>query len=205
MFKEALSYPTEHDDWLITVLIGGVLTFLGFLILPLLLVYGYVVRVIQTTTAGEARPPVFEDWGPLLVDGAKAAIIGIVYTLIPLVLIGILVAVVAVLDLPTALFVLIVLLSFPLVLAFTYLATVGIVIFAREDSIGAAFDLARVREIALSRSYVVPWLLAVVVAMLVGIVGVIPFIGQLLAPFAVFYAFVVAGRLWATGAIDATA
>ncbi len=78
---DALTYPMEDDDWTVTVLIGGGLSLLSFLIVPAILVYGYLVQAIRKRADGATQPPGFEDWGELLVDGVKAWLIGIEYML----------------------------------------------------------------------------------------------------------------------------
>lgn len=112
--EAALTYPTNDDDWLKTVGIGGglllvpgalalivgVLTLItfglaGFLFLfvvPVQLVasafvFGYYVDVIRETIRGNDLPPAFDDWGRLGKDGAFALIIGLIYQL-PLIVIG---------------------------------------------------------------------------------------------------------------------
>lgn len=212
MIQGAFTYPTQHDGWLKTVLIGGVLAFFGFLLIPLFVVYGYVVRAIRTSIEGESEPPVFEEWTSLLVEGLKAWLIGVIYLLIP--------AVVAVLTVggsfaamatgsragATAGFaglagglVLTVVLS----LLFGYVAVAGIVNFAHERRFGAAFDVGTLREIVLSTDYAVAWAVSIAVFVVAGIVAAIPFVGFVLGPFASFYAAVVAARLWAGGYVDA--
>jgi hypothetical protein len=68
MLTEALEFPFESDDWLQTVLIGGVLPLLSFLILPGILVNGYLLRAVRAGVQGDETPPKFGDWTDLLVD-----------------------------------------------------------------------------------------------------------------------------------------
>ncbi|MFB6149135.1 MAG: DUF4013 domain-containing protein, partial [Halobacteriales archaeon] len=82
---EALRYPLERDPWERLLLIGGVLMLFGFLFIPLLLVYGYIVRVIKDRLEGADQPPAFGEWESLLIDGLKAFLIGVVYLFIPVV------------------------------------------------------------------------------------------------------------------------
>ncbi|MEF8856268.1 MAG: DUF4013 domain-containing protein, partial [Haloplanus sp.] len=79
-----VTYPMNSDDWVKTVLIGGVLTLLSVFIVPAFLVYGYVLRVLRAGMAGEEEPPVFDDWGTLLREGVLAFVVVLVYQLIPL-------------------------------------------------------------------------------------------------------------------------
>lgn len=81
---ETVTYPMKSDEWTKTVLIGGVLVFLGFLIVPLFAVYGYLVRAIRGSMSENPKPPAFSDWGELLRDGIQAWLISLVYLLVPL-------------------------------------------------------------------------------------------------------------------------
>lgn len=212
MIEDAFKYPTESDNWLMTVLIGGILTIFGFLLLPAFVVYGYLVRVIQRTVDGADEPPVFEDWGELLVDGLQAWIISLVYLLIPLVVAAVTVggsilamatgtragASAGVAGLFGGL-----MLTFVLSVLFGYLAVAAIVNFAYERKFGAGFDFGRLREIAFNSEYAVAFLVSLVGFIVAGIVANIPFLGWIVSPFLSFYVGVVAARLWAGGLMDA--
>lgn len=211
-FNDILTYPMSRDEWVKTILIGGVLTFLSVFVVPVLLVYGYIVRTIRGSLAGQPEPPEFEEWGTLLVDGLQAAIIGLIYLLVPI-LVGAVTmggAMIAVLtgDL-TALAGAFVgfMLSMLLSLAFGYFAVVAVVNFAREGEFGAAFDFDVIKTVALNREYAIAWLVSVAVFIVAGFVGSIPVLGWILVPFVGFYALIVAANLWATGftqALDST-
>lgn len=212
MIEDAFTYPVERDDWVKTVLIGGVLTFLGFLLIPLFVVYGYVVRAIRTSIDGDTEPPAFEDWGTLLVTGFQAWLIGVIYLLIPAIVAfvtiggsimamatgGDLGAGVGVAGLFGGLAV-----TFVLSLVFGYLSVGAIVLFARQDQFGAAFDFGQLRDLVLTTDYAIAWVVAIVVFIVAGIVASIPLIGFIIGPFATFFAAVIAARLWAGGYIDA--
>ena len=213
---ETLTYPMEDDDWTVTVLIGGVLTLLSFLVVPGILVYGYLVQAVRERADGATQPPAFEDWGELLVDGLKAWVIGIVYMLVPLVVFGVTVggslfamatgtragAGVGLAGLFGGLAV-----SFVLSLAFGYVATAAIIHFACTGEFGAGFDFGTLRKLVMSQEYATPWLVSIAlfiaVNVAVNLLNVIPFVGSLVAvilsPFATFYVAVVATDLWAGG------
>ena len=88
MLGEALSFPRQHDDWLKTVLVGGVLSVLGaFLVVPVIPVQGYLVRVLESGVRGEETPPVFEDWGELFVNGILLFVIQLAYAIVPVMII----------------------------------------------------------------------------------------------------------------------
>lgn len=207
-FNRTVTYPMESDDWARTITIGGVLFFFSFLLVPLFVAYGYLVRTMRHSLAQDPEPPVFDDWSELLVDGAQAWLIGVVYMLVPLVVasltIGGSVVAIATGNEATAAvgfggLWLGLLLSMILSLAFGYLAVVGFVNFADKDRFGAAFDVETIRTVALDREYAVLWLLSIGIFFVASVVSAIPFIGWILTPFATFYAAVIAASLWADG------
>lgn len=212
MIEGAFTYPTDRNDWLVTVLIGGVLLFLGFLLVPLFAAYGYVVRAIRTTIEGEAEPPAFEQWGDLIVDGIQMAVILVVYQIIPTIVAAVTVggSLVAIATGEEAgvgagiagLFGGLALTGV-LALLFGYVSVAAIVAFAREDRFGAAFDPDGVGSLALNAEFAVAWIVSVVVFLVVSVVTGVPVVGWLVAPFLTFYASVVAARLWGGGYLDA--
>lgn len=105
MLGEALSYPKSGDDWLKTVLIGGVLYLVGgFIFITLLPVFGYFVRVLRSAANDGHEAPVFDEWGDLFVDGVKVLIIQFAYTLVPFVLLfaGLFVGVIGTISAPSS-------------------------------------------------------------------------------------------------------
>jgi len=213
--QNAVEYPRNNEDeWLRTVAIGGVLTFLSFLLVPLFFVYGYVLRAIRGTLDGENEPPVFDEWGELLIEGVQGWIIGIVYMLVPLV-VGSVTVGSAILSVATGSDVGLALtqmfigfvVTTALALVFGYVAVAAIVNFAREERFGAAFDFALIKDVLTTQSYAVAWLLSVAVFIVAGIItgllNSIPVIGFFLGSFVTFYAGVVAARLWADGFAEA--
>lgn len=191
-----------------TVLVGGVLTLLSVLIVPAVLVYGYVVRALRANLEGEPEPPTFGDWGELLVDGVKASVILLAYMLVPLVVMFVTVggAVTAMAtggEMAPAMgagsMTAGMLLTLVLAVAFGYLSAVGLVNFAREERLGAAFDADVIRDVGLDADFAVPWLLSVVVFVAASLLNVVPLVGALLSAFTGFYAWIVATRLWPDG------
>ena len=202
MFQAALNYPRNSDSTVKNVAIGGVLLLFGFLFVPALVAFGYVVQSLRRVMDGVEEPPEFEDWGALLTDGAKAFAIGLAYSLVPAVI-----AAVAVLasgvtlglggngagsGLAVGLIALVAaLLVFVVSLVAAYVVPAAIVAWVRTDSLGAAFSPRELRELAFSKTYATGWLVAVGIALVAGIIssalGAV-FIGTVLVPFVTFYA-----------------
>jgi hypothetical protein len=69
-FAQALRFAFDDPDWIKKILLGGLFSLLGVLIVGVLFVSGYVVRLIRRSAKGEARPlPDWDDLGGLFGDG----------------------------------------------------------------------------------------------------------------------------------------
>ncbi|ELZ67539.1 DUF4013 domain-containing protein [Haloferax sp. Atlit-10N] len=214
MLSESLNYLRNGEDWVKTVLIGGVLGLLSFLIVPTFLVIGYLLRVVRATMKGDEVPPVFDDWGDMAIDGVKGFAIVFVYALVPAIIAGVfgfagivgaaaggsdaagaLGGIVALVGL---------LLAFVLGLLAAYLIPAALSNYAETDRMGAAFDFGTLRPILTSGKYATAWLTAFAVlfasSIVVGVLNVIPLLGFVVGAFVTFYAAVAAyyiiGKTW---------
>lgn len=213
MISEAIRYLSESDDAVTTVILGGIMTLFAFLILPLFAVMGYMVRVLDRTAAGEDEPPVFDEWGDLIVDGAKASAIAFVYALVPTaVLIAFLVSGglfdATGSDLLGAIGGLTVVVGglvwLALTLAVAYAVPAALANFAETRRIGAGFEWATMRRVLVDRTYATGWLTAFAIIVVGGVVSsllnVVPLLGFIASAFMGFYvavaAYYVIGRTW---------
>ncbi|MFC6824854.1 DUF4013 domain-containing protein [Halopelagius fulvigenes] len=185
MLRHALSYPLNSDDRIPTILIGGILSVLGVLIVPAFILQGYFVRVLRGAAKGEAAAPSFTDWGGLIVDGVKLFVVNVAYGLvvaIPTILVSALFVPTSVETGPggaptqpgagfgtVALVGVLVVLLLGLLVA--YLLPAAMANFAVEDSLGAAFDFSTIWTAATTSEYFVGWVLALVVGVVGGLVG----------------------------------
>lgn len=217
MFEEAINYPrNDEENWVRTVLIGSVIAFLSFLFLPIFLLFGYYVRVLRGTMAGDDVPPVFDEWGELFADGLKAFVVAFVYLLIPGIVFavstgGVIVAALTGGDagLGALLGSLVgFLVSIVLFLVVWYVTPAALANHARTGNIGDGFAFGEIRPALTSGKYAVPWLMAlgvgIAAGIVVGVLNVVPVIGFILALPVNFYAAVVAFRLYGEGFEDAT-
>ncbi len=207
MLEDGLSYPIR-DEWVGRILIGGVLGFFAWLVIPAFLLAGYLVEVLESTVSGEETPPEFTDWGTLLVRGVIATIIAVAYGFIPIV--GYLLLVVVVLGAGGAiggdagvliggLGVLALLAFIPVVLLIYYAVPAALTAYAVEDRIGAAFDPSRLAPTLFSVEYLVAVLMPLVVSLILwAVTGVltITVIGLVLVPFVQFYGQVAIFRMF---------
>lgn len=201
MLEDGLSFPLRGDRAIGRLLVGGLLGFFSFLVIPGIVVFGYLVRVLAAAARDEREPPAFDDWGGLVADGLRGIVVAIIYSILPVGLlilaIGFVGAGLAVGEgsdagLLGSLGALGVLTSLLVILVIYYLIPAAITNMALEGDIAAAFDVGTLRPVLLSLEYFVAWLLPVVIAFITGIVSffVVVFtlgLGVLVLPFIQFY------------------
>jgi hypothetical protein len=218
MIQQSLQYlRNDEEQWVKTVLIGGILSLLGVLIVPTFLVLGYLVRVVRGTMHDDEQPPAFDEWGDLFVDGLKAFVVTFVYGLVP----GLIVTVViggsifsfvagggsesaSLVGLGMVGLLVGGLLAFVLGLLAAYVIPAAVAAFAETIGLGAAFSIGELRPVLTSGTYATAWgygLAIIVVAGLVaGALNAIPVLGSIAGAFIGFYAAVAAyyliGHAW---------
>lgn len=214
MLTEALEYPRQSDDWLKTVLIGGVLTLFSWLLIPAFLLGGYLLRVLRTSIDGEASPPAFDRWSEMLVDGLKVAVIALAYSLLPALTIGVSAVLGgtlasggddAAVGLAGIVVLLGLLLSAALGLLVAYIIPAALANYAETDRLGAAFSWAALQPVLLSGTYATAWVtgfaIIFVAGLVSGVLNIIPLLGAVVGAFIGFYAVMAAyhviGRAWA--------
>jgi hypothetical protein len=212
MLSESLAYLRTSDEWVKTVVIGGLLTLLGFLVVPTVLVAGYLVRVLRATMHGDETPPVFDDWGALASDGVRTFVVAIAYALVPALLVAVTAAfaglaagpgprsglIVGVVALVGGLFALV------LGLLAAYVLPAALANYAEQDRLGAGFAVSDLRPVLTSGTYATAWLIGFVIVLgagvLAGVLNVIPFLGTVVGAFLSFYAVIAAyylvGQAW---------
>ena len=211
----------ESDDWIVTVGIGGAMTLLSFLVIPIFVVMGYLVRALRAGMEGATEPPVFDEWGDLLKEGVMASIIAFVYQLVPIIVFGVLVggSLVPMLTgseagfgLGFIGFLVAFLAWWVLAIVFGYVGFAAVASYAKEGSLGAGFDVGTIIQVITSMDYLMAWLyviaLNIVVGLVVAMLNIIPVLGGIIGAFVGFYALIIAGWLWGDGfasAIDADA
>jgi hypothetical protein len=203
MFSDALYYPTRGDQAVMTILIGGILSFLGFLIVPLFLVFGFYLRVLETTIEGAEDPPQFDDWGTLAVRGLVAFAITVAYYLVPglvFLVLGGIGALTGNADAAGAGVLIGGVVSFLLGVGITFIYPAAISNYARTGSPGKAFAVGEIKAVVTSGGYLGAWVIGFVIFVfgffLVGVLSFIPIIGTLVGLFINFFIAMAAYRVF---------
>ena len=77
---KAFSFVFEDENWIVKLLIGGVLSLIPFV--GVILLYGYGLELMQNVIQSRPRPlPDWDDWEGKLVKGIMYIVIGLVYAL----------------------------------------------------------------------------------------------------------------------------
>lgn len=218
MFEEALNYPREGTDGWKTIAIGGVLSLLSVLFIPVFLVLGYGARVLRAAAVDPETSvaPAFDDWEGMFIDGLKQFAVAFVYLLIPGLVFGLSVGGVAlalvfgnggvqagaVLGALGGFLV-----STVLFLLVYYLLPAALTFVAVSGEVTDGFAFSRIRALVTTREYATRWLVGLGVFVVAGaITGVLTatFVGGLIAPFVTFYATVSAFYLYggAVGVVE---
>ncbi|AFK19562.1 DUF4013 domain-containing protein [Haloferax mediterranei ATCC 33500] len=145
----------------------------SFLIIPMFLLFGYLVRVLGATASGDPEPPAFDDWGGMAVDGVKGFVVTLVYGFVPFALIAVSFGIGmggagtgndAAAGILGGIGALGMLVSFVALFVLYYLVPAALTNMAVEGDFGAAFDFSRLKDILLSVDYLVAWLIPFLIA-----------------------------------------
>jgi hypothetical protein len=189
----------EDKQWISKLLIAVVMSILSFLILPALILQGYLVKIIRQVMGGEWDGlPEWDDYGKLLKDGFFVTVAQFVYTLpfILLMIIGGLatggisslssgddLAAVAATGGGILLFCLIILLA----IAFLFLTPAILIQYAVKDDFGACFRFGEVFDIIRNYTadiliaFLVTVVAAIVLSLVLGVLAIIPCLGWIAA------------------------
>jgi Protein of unknown function (DUF4013) len=90
-YNEAFTFPFRDSRWVEKLLMGVLFTFLSIFILPIPVLYGYLIELLQKTSNNEPNPlPEWKDPGIKFLTGLKYFVVLFVYY-IPLILVIILI------------------------------------------------------------------------------------------------------------------
>ncbi len=140
IYKDSLEFASRKISIL---LILGVLSFLNFLIIPLVFFFGYNYRVIKLSTQTminvDEVPPDFSDLKGMFIDGLKYLVVYIVYEIIPIIIL-----VASNIFKNSALY----LVGIILALIFSLFAFLAVPhMAANNDSLKSAFEISKIKEI----------------------------------------------------------
>jgi len=212
MFEESIRYLRDSDDVVTTVLVGGLLVIFSFLVIPVIVLEGYMIRVLRRVSEGDTDAPKFENWTKLFVDGLKAIVIAILYLLVPAVIAAVFIGGGAALAnhftvLGSIVALLGSVLTFVAAVAVWYVLPAALVRFAEKNTMGSAFEYEAYLPILRNRDYATGWLIALAIVVVAGVivsaVAMVPFVGWVVGAFIAFYTNVMAAYVYGSAYAEA--
>lgn len=200
---ESVKFPSTDVGWVKKILIGGIL-----LIIPIInfIIGGYYIKTLRGSIEGKPGLPEWDDWGDLFIKGLMVAIIGFIYMLIPLIVLfvsigGAVTAAISSGDFSAASISAIVggsMFSMVLMLIVCLVLPMALSIYAKEDSIGAAFRIGEIlsRIKSVPGDYIISIIVLYALLFIVNLVATIPIIGWVIVIFANFYITLVASKMF---------
>ena len=211
---KSIQFVFEDERWIVKLLIGLVLMLLSIFIIPIFFLMGYMVAVARNVKDGVKNPlPEWEDWGKLFMDGIYIFLAQMVYTLPMLIVVciasvatGGLGAVAESGGNPDALaalmgttMFLMMCLMFIYMIALIFISPAVVIQYIlNDDTFGACFRFGEVFGIARDSiaDILIVLLVTIGINIVLGLVGWIPCIGQIIAFMAVPYVMAVTGHLY---------
>lgn len=206
IISNAIRYPSS--DWK-KVLIEGVLLILNLTVI-LAFGTGYTLRVLKSTLAGYDKPPEFDDWGGMLIDGFKVYIVGVAYFIIPFIIIfvgalALFYAAILQYNISATVYfelILTIIVGLILLVIFGLFGAIAIVNMAYYNKLSAAFKfgeiLGRISNIGWGK-YILWYIITILITIAAGIIAyilrLIPDVGVIIALLVVYsYLFMYSGR-----------
>jgi len=200
---ETVKFPANDVEWIKKILIGGLL-----MLIPIVnfIALGYYIKTMRGGIDGKTGLPEWDDWGNLFVKGLLVVIVVFIYMLIPLAVMflsigGAAISSIASNDMSPASIGTIIggsLVSVVLMFIVCLLLPMALSIYAKEDSIGAAFGIGEIlsRIKSVIGEYIIAIIVLYALMLIVGFISMIPFIGWVVMIFANFYVALVAANMF---------
>lgn len=155
MIARCFKYPFQGDGDKKRLALGGLLFLGSALVFPMILLYGYLTRVVRHVVLEEPEMPEFDNWGGMFVTGIQALVVLVAYPLVAAVAIG-LVGALWWFGLAPDVLLLVTLIFAPTVAA--YFGPAAFINFATVGELSAAFDFGTIRDGATTSTYFVGWI-----------------------------------------------
>ena len=204
MLEEALSYAVRGEP-VRRSLVGGLLVLTAVLVVPAVVLAGYLSRILEQPPGETVEPPSFAEWRAYLAPGLVGGAVWLAYTVVPAAIAGGLFSAWAAGVGPVSgaesdlAFGLVFSALVLVVLTSAALAPAAVAVATRGESIAAGFAIGAVVRVARRRDYVEATLLSIAIWAVVAAGIVMLFVtvfGLLLVPVIVFLALVSLARLY---------
>lgn len=184
IFEFSLKYPLSND--LMPIVMGTILLFFFWLLIPIFLFSGYTYRVGRAAARGDDAIPDYDDWGALLKNGLLLFVVNLPYAI--LVTVGTVGVILVAIQLEGGAALALLLLAMVLFVPIAYVGGAILPTFLATGSVTETYRDLRFLKVALTKEYLVGFavlfVLSTVVSTAVGMISMIlaiTFIGLILA------------------------
>jgi hypothetical protein len=199
-YGKIIKFPMEDKDWIMKVIIGGVLS-----IIPIVnfISSGYQLKVMKNAINKKPGMPEWKGFMDLFVKGLIIFVIALLFMIVPLIIFGAIagfsvISVVMgdltnpyniVLAILPALFI-----GGILFLIIGFILPMAIAMYAKSDNFSDAFKFSEIlnRIKSIFGEYLVSYIVIVIFGIILGLIMLIPVIGWIIGFFGTFYLGVVA-------------
>lgn len=204
---QAFRYVFDDKQWPTKIIIGAVLAFFSFLLIPIPLLIGWLIGITRNVLDGFDEPmPAWENWGKLFADGLKVLVAQLAYTLPFWLLLciagGFAMAAGSESEgfqlLGAAGFTVVLCLGVIFSIVIFFISPAIIIQYVRTDDLGACFRFSEVLGIARDNianiiiAFLVTWLLGLAI----GLIAAIPIVGWVVGLAAAPFISAVTGHLY---------
>ncbi len=198
--ESAVKFPTEDENWVVKVLIGGIIS-----LIPIvdLLATGFCLKVMKETINRTPKMPEWGDWGELFVKGLIGAIISFIYLLIPVIVIaamtgGAVFSMGMRSGMPFPMMISAMVIGGLLAVLFGFFVPMALAMYVSDGSMSDAFRIKEVvsRIKSVLGEYITAYIVIILLSVLLLLISGIPIIGWLIATFGSFYVGVVAAHMF---------
>lgn len=202
--EEEVKFPTKDSEWIVKVLIGGIL---GIIPIINFIEYGYILKVMKGAIDGNPGMPKWEDWGNLFINGLIGFVINLIYLIIPILIIFVSASGIMMAAFSGNMNLLVgmvagaiggILIGLLLALILGFLIPMALAMYTKENSFGAAFRIGEVisRIKSVFADYITVYIILIVLLFILALLNSIPILGFLIWIFGTFYVSVVAFNMF---------
>jgi hypothetical protein len=196
--NKAFRFVFDDRQWITKLIIGVFMSILAFLILPALIIQGYMIAIVRRVMQNDSEPlPEWTDWGKLLKDGFFVTVAQFFWTLpfLLVMLLGIGMTIgfgsmsnqdLAAAGATGSIF-LVVCLGLLFAVALLFITPALYIQYAIKDDFGACFRFSEIIDIIRNNladilvAFLVTVVAAVAISLVIGILGLIPCLGWIAA------------------------
>ncbi|MGE5398059.1 MAG: DUF4013 domain-containing protein [Chitinophagales bacterium] len=201
-YGQSLKYPTEDENWIKKVVIGGLINIVPFVNL---ISVGYALESMRAGIDGQQVLPEWDNWGERFVNGLMVAVISLIYMLVPMAIIVVGTLLGSAGSAMTgsgmaglAAFGTTSLIGTLVALVIGFFLPMAIANYVAQGNFGAAFEFGVIwnRIKSVMNDYIITFVIYIVAFFILGLLNVIPILGFIIMLLGSFYLLTVFNNIF---------